>query len=195
MTRLVALLLLLATPAWTPVWAQPATPAPRSGPAAARQAELDRLFEALQSAPDQGGGQMVEARIRALWGQAVSPAAALLLNRGLRNLRAEEAAEALEDFDAVIVLEPAAPDAWLARAQAYARLGDRPAAARDLQQALLLEPRHFGALLQLSQLQEEAGDLRGALRSLDAALALHPQMPGGTLRRRELARQVEGDAL
>ncbi|MGX9966962.1 tetratricopeptide repeat protein [Roseomonas sp. F4] len=191
MTRLAALLLLLATP----VWAQAPAPTPRQGPAAARQAELDRLFEALQSAPDQGGGQMVESRIRAVWAQAVSPAAGLLLRRGLRNLQANEAAEALEDFDAALVLEPEAADAWLARASAYARLGDRPAAARDLQQALRLEPRHFGALLQLSELQEEAGDGRGALRSLDAALALHPQMPGGALRRRELARQVEGDAL
>jgi len=169
--------------------------APPQGAAAQRQAELDRLFEALRTAPDQGGGQIVESRIRALWGQAVSPAAALLLRRGQRNLQAQETAEALEDFDAALLLEPESADAWMLRARAHANLGDRVAAARDLQQALRLEPRHFGALLQFAALQEESGDLRGALRSLDAALAVHPRLPGGDARRRDLVRRAEGEAL
>ncbi|MDP3418523.1 MAG: tetratricopeptide repeat protein [Falsiroseomonas sp.] len=188
--RLVLLPLLLVAMA-EPAQAQ----APPQGAAAQRQAELDRLFEALRTAPDQGGGQIVESRIRALWGQAVSPAAALLLRRGQRNLQAQETAEALEDFDAAILLEPEAAEAWALRARAYAGLGDRVAAARDLQEALRLEPRHFGALLQFAALQEEAGDLRGALRSLDAALALHPRLPGGDARRRDLVRRAEGEAL
>ncbi|WP_209318787.1 tetratricopeptide repeat protein [Falsiroseomonas selenitidurans] len=171
-------------------------PAPAQSPReAARAAELDRLFAALQAAEDSGGAQILETRIRSLWAQAVSPAAALLLRRGQRNLQAEEVAEALEDFDAALVLEPEAAEAWLMRAQANARQGDRIAAARDLQAALRLEPRHFGALLQLSGLQEEAGDFRGALRSLDAVLALHPKLAGGPERRRELLRRAEGDAL
>ncbi|WP_237217496.1 tetratricopeptide repeat protein [Falsiroseomonas oryziterrae] len=167
----------------------------RPDPSAQRRAELDRLFEALRDAPDTPGGQMVESRIRAVWAQAVSPAAALLLRRGMRNLQGNEAAEALEDFDAALVLEPGAPDLWILRARALARLGDRAAAARDLQEALRLEPRHFGALLALSEFQDEAGNAVGALRSLDAALALHPRMPGAQERRRELQRRAEGDAL
>jgi tetratricopeptide (TPR) repeat protein len=182
-----------------PLLAQPAGPAaapaaPRN-PVEARRAELDRLFEALRTAPDASGAQLVEARIRAVWGQAVSPAAGLLLRRGARNLQANEPAEALEDFDAALVLEPGAAEPWLLRARALSRLGDPTAAARDLQEALRLEPRHFGALIALAELQEEAGDLPGALRSLDAALALNPKMPGGEERRRELARKAEGDAL
>lgn len=172
-----------------------AAQAPRPGAVEARKAELDRLFDALQTAPDTQGGQMVEARIRAVWGQAASPATGLLLRRGIRNLQRNEAAEALDDFDAALVLDPGAADGWLLRARALAALGDRTAAARDLAEALRLEPRHFGALVQLSELQQEAGNLPGALRSLDAALALHPKMPGGEQRRRELARQAEGDSL
>ncbi|MGK7868802.1 tetratricopeptide repeat protein [Falsiroseomonas sp. E2-1-a20] len=187
MLRAALVLLLLAPPAL-------AQPAART-PAETRQAQLDQLFEALKAAPDTQGGQLVEARIRALWSRAVSPAAALLLQRGVRNIQSNATADALEDFDAALVLEPGAADGWLLRAQAYARLGDTAAAARDLQEALRLEPRHFGALVQLSQLQEETGDLRGALRSLDAALALHPKLPGGDQRRRELVRRVEGVAL
>lgn len=198
--RMRRLLLLPLALVAAPLAAQPAPPAAsppagRPNPAEARRAELDRLFEALKTAPDIQGGQLVETRIRALWAQAASPATGLLLRRGMRNLQGNEAAEALEDFDAALVLDPGAADAWLLRARAQARLGDRVAAAGDLREALRLEPRHFGALLQLSELQEEAGDLAGALRSLDAALALHPRMPGGTERRRELARRAEGDAL
>jgi len=183
--------LLLALLAPLPLAAQ----APRPSPAEARRAELDRLFEALQTAPDSQGGQLVEARIRAVWGQAASPATGLLLRRGVRNLQRNEAGEALEDFDAALVLDPGAADGWLLRARALAALGDRAAAARDLREALRLEPRHFGALVQLSELQQEAGDLPGALRSFDAALALYPKLPGGEQRRRELFRAAEGDAL
>ncbi|MGG5809927.1 hypothetical protein [Falsiroseomonas sp. CW058] len=187
-----ALLLLLLPPA--PLAAQVPNTATRS-PAEARRAELDRLFEALRTAPDTAGAQLVETRIRAVWGQAVSPAAGLLIRRGIRNLQGNEPGEALEDFDAALVLEPGAAEPWLLRARALSRLGEGAQAARDLQEALRLEPRHFGALLALSELQEEAGDLQGALRSLDAALALHPRMAGGEERRRELARRAEGDAL
>lgn len=191
-----ALPLLLLTVA--PALAQPAPappPAGRPNAAETRRVELDRLFEALKTAPDTQGAQLVETRIRALWSQTVSPATGLLLRRGLRNLQGNEAAEALEDFDAALVLDPAAADAWLLRARAQASLGDRAAAAGDLREALRLEPRHFGALLQLSELQEEAGNLPGALRTLDAALELHPKMPSGAERRRDLARRAEGDAL
>ena len=194
MLRPLLLTLLLAAPVAAQPAAPPTAPATRT-PAEARKAELDRLFDALRTAPDTAGGQLVESRIRALWGQAVSPAAALLLRRGARNLQSNEPAEALEDFDAALTLEPGAAEPWLLRARALSRLGDRAAAARDIQEALRLEPRHFGALLVLSELQEESGDLGGALRSLDAALALHPKMPGGTERRRDLARRAEGDAL
>jgi tetratricopeptide (TPR) repeat protein len=167
----------------------------RPDPSAQRRAELDRLFEALKDAPDAPGAQLVESRIRAVWAQAVSPAAGLLLRRGVRNLNGNSADEALEDFDAALILEPGAADLWLMRARAYAQLGDRAGAARDLREALRLEPRHFGAMLQLSELLDEAGDAAGALRMLDAVLALHPKMPTGEQRRRELQRKAEGDAL
>ena len=167
-------------------------PAPRG--AEARQAELDRAFEALKAAPDERGAALVEARIRTLWAQATSPAVTLLLRRGLRNLDASLPGEALEDFDAAITLDPDHAEAWFLRAQAYARAGDATAAARDLQEVLRLEPRHWGALLSLSALQEERGDPAAALRSLQAALEINPKLPGGEDRLRELRRKAEGEA-
>jgi len=160
----------------------------------ARRTELDNLFEALKTAPDEPLATAIEGRIRALWVEQASPAAVLLLRRGARNLAARTHDEALEDFDAAIILSPQSAEAWHQRAQAYAALGDSAAAARDLQEALRLEPRHFGALVTLSMLQEEGGDARAALRSMEAALALHPHLRGGQERLRELRRKAEGDA-
>jgi tetratricopeptide (TPR) repeat protein len=170
-----------------------ATP-PQRNPAEARKAELDRAFEALKAAPDTASAALVEGRIRQLWGQAGSPAAALLLRRGMRNIEAKLPEEALEDFDAALVLEPGFAEAWYLRAQAYARAGDAAGAARDLQEALRLEPRHWPSLISLSALQEERGDAAAALRSMDAALVINPKVAGGAERVRELRRKAEGDA-
>ena len=184
---LVALSLLLL-----PVLAE-AQPAP-TRQQQSRQEELNGLLDALKAAPDDATAQMMESRIRVLWAESASPAAVLLLCRGARNHAAHTNDEAVEDFDAAIILSPASAEAWYQRAQAYAALGDAPAAARDLQEALRLEPRDFGALVTLSRLQEERGDAAGALRSMEAALALHPRLHGGQERLRELRRKAEGDA-
>lgn len=200
MRRLLALLLLLppGALAQAPAPGGPAAPAPGPQGAAARtaearRAELDRAFEALRTAPDENGAALVEARIRTLWAQTASPATTLLLRRGARNVEAQLPAEALEDFDAAITLQPDFAEAWYMRAQAYARAGDGAAAARDLQEVLRLEPRHWAALMSLAALQEEAGNAMGALRSLEAALAINPHMPGGAARLREQRRKAEGD--
>jgi tetratricopeptide (TPR) repeat protein len=175
---------------------QPAhPPRPPQAGQEAKKAELDQLFEALRTAPDEGGAAMVEARIRMAWSQQVSPAAGLLLRRGIRNMEAQVPEEAVEDFDAALTLQPEAAEAWALRARALTALGDSAAAARDLQEALRLEPRHFGALLALSELQDEGGDAAGALRSLQAALAIHPKMPTGEARLRELRRKAIGEEL
>ncbi len=169
-------------------------PAGAARGAEARQAELDRAFEALKAAPDERGAALVEARIRALWAQAASPSVTLLLRRGVRNVEANLPAEALEDFDAALTLDPRFAEAWYLRAQAYGRAGDAAGAARDLQEVLRLEPRHWPALMSLAGLQEERGEAAAALRSVEAALAIHPRMSGGQDRLRELRRKAEGDA-
>jgi predicted TPR repeat methyltransferase len=157
--------------------------------------DLDRAFAALREAPDEQAGRMAEGVIRQLWSRQATAAVALLLNRGIRNLRGNNAGDALEDFDAAIVLAPGLADAWHWRAQAQAASGDGVAAAADLRECLRLEPRHFPALVTLSRLQEEAGDARGALRSFEAVLALHPRMAGGAERLRELTRAAEGEEM
>jgi tetratricopeptide (TPR) repeat protein len=184
-----------APPARSPQGSAGALPPVGPRGAEARRAELDRAFEALRTAPDEGGAMLVEGRIRQLWSSAATPSVSLLMSRGMRSMQAQLPAEALEDFDAALTLAPDFTEAWLLRAQAHARAGDPVAAARDLQEVLRLEPRHWIALLSLSVLQDEAGDAEAALRSLQAALAINPQMPGGADRLREMRRKTEGDAL
>jgi len=182
--RLLLLLLLLAQPAL-------AQPTPRAPSPA--QAELDRAFEALRAAPDEPGAHIVEQRIRQLLSARATPAIALLISRGQRNLASDLADAALEDFDAAITLAPEATEPWFGRALAHHATGDATAAARDLQQVLRLEPRHWQALQQLAQWQEAAGDPTGALRSIEAALAIHPRLRGGEARLRDLRRKALGD--
>lgn len=190
MRAVVLVLTLLLPPGLVAAQAQPGANRAQEN----RRAELDTLFESLKSAPDEALASAVEGRIRTIWVEQASPAAVLLLRRGARNLAARTYDEALEDFDAAIILSPQSAEAWHQRAQAYAAIGDATSAARDLQEALRLEPRHFGALLSLSMLQEEGGDARAALRSMEAALALNPHLRGGQERLRELRRKAEGDA-
>ncbi len=170
-------------------------PPAASGRSAQRATELEQAFAALHAAPDEMAGALIEARIRALWQQQAGPAAGLLMRRAARNLSARQPADALEDCDAAITLQPDFAEAWVMRATAYAAGGDAAAAARDLQEALRLEPRHWTALETLAGLQEEAGDPAGALRSFQAALALYPKLPGGAARLQELTVKVEGEAL
>lgn len=174
--------------------AQPA-PAPAPRGAEARKAELDKLFQALASAPDEASAGLLDARIRALWTQAASPAVTLLMRRGTRNMETEAFDEAAEDFQAAAILQEDYADAQVLLGQALSRLGETREAALALQRALVLEPRHYGALLTLSAMQEEANDFPGALKSLEAALAIYPKMPNAEKRLRDLTRKAVGEAM
>lgn len=187
MRAAICLLAALACASPLPAVAQPAPQTP-----AARKAELDRLFAALAVAPDETAGAAVAMRIRQVWLQQASPAVTLLLRRGQRNLEVEAAADAVEDFDAALTLQPDFADAWLMRAAALSAVGDMRGAAEDVRQVLVLEPRQFDALALLSRLQEQAGDLPGALRAWEAALKIHPKMADGESRLRSLRGKVEG---
>ena len=72
--------------------------------AAAAPSELDGLLDALKAAPNPAVAAPLEARIEQLWLRQGGPAAGLLMARGVRNMQANAADEALTDFDAVVVL-------------------------------------------------------------------------------------------
>jgi tetratricopeptide (TPR) repeat protein len=182
MRRLVFLALLLATPAV----AQAPTPA-------ARKAELDKMLGALKDAPTETAAAELEAHIRDAWLQFGSPAATLLMGRGLRNLQANAGDEAVDDFSAVLALEPDLAEAYDRRALAYFELGDYASAFHDIGETLKREPRNFAALQGLSRIAEARGDWKGALAAWEKSLELDPKTPGGVERLKLLRRKAQGE--
>lgn len=161
---------------------------------AARTAQLDRLYAALKAAPDEATAGMIEQRIRSLWMQQPSPAAALLMARGDRDLHNDAGREAVADFDAVLDLEPDFAEGYNHRAAARAELGDYPGALRDIEAALSRDPRNFAALQGLSRLAEQQGNWQGALDAWRKALDIDPRTPGGLDRLEMLQKKLEGEA-
>jgi tetratricopeptide (TPR) repeat protein len=171
-----------------------AAPARADKAADARHAEIDRLLKALRAAPDETVAGLLEGRIRALWAQEGSPSALLLLSRGERELHAEAADDAVQDFDAVLALDPAFAEGYNHRAAAKAALGDYAGAIRDIEATLQLDPQHFPALQGLSHIAEQQGNWRGALAAWQRALDIDPRTPGGLDRLEKLQKKVEGEA-
>ncbi len=159
------------------------------------KAELGNLLTALKQAPNEDAAAALEKRIRQAWMDAGGPAAKLLLNRGLRNLANNAEGDALEDFDAALVLEPEFTEAFHRRAAARAAMGDYRGAVVDIQEALKREPRHFAAWQTLSRIAEARGDAAGALAAWQKSLEIDPRTQHGQDRLRELRKKVLGEEL
>jgi len=191
---LICLALACAAPAFSQrALAQAAPPAPTARPDP-KKAELDSLLGTLKTAPDEATASALEERIEQKWIEAGSPAATLLMNRGMRNLQSDSGDEALGDFDAVLALEPNLQAAFGLRARAKYLTGDYPGAISDIEAALQREPRNFMALQSLSRIAEARGDLKGALLAWQKVLELDPKTPDGAKRLRELNRKVNGES-
>jgi tetratricopeptide (TPR) repeat protein len=173
-----------------------------AGPAAAQTAAqtkqrsemLDRMFKSLRSAPDEATAGMLEQRIKQLWVQQASPAALLLLGRANRELNHSATQDALDDFDALLDLEPDFAEGYTQRAIARAEAGDTQGAIADIEQALQRDPRHFTAFEVLSHIAEDQGNWQGALKSWQKALDIDPRTPGGADRLETLQNKVDGQA-
>ncbi len=161
--------------------------------AAAAPTELDGLLDALKAAPNPAVAAPLEARIEQFWLRQGGPAAGLLMARGLRNMQANAADEALADFDAVVVLSPKMAEAYIQRAEARFETGDYPGAVADLREALTQDPRHFSAFATLSRIAEARGDWKGALAAWQKLLEFSPQAPDGAERLKELRKKALGE--
>lgn len=175
-----------------PAAAQPRPPAAptRADP---KQAETDAMLDALRKAPSEQASAMIEGKLRQAWVNAAGPAAAILIGRGVRNLNNNAEADALDDFEAALTLEPNFTEGFARRAAARVALGEYRAALVDIQEALKREPRHFGALKILSRLAEQRGDLEGALKAWEKVLEIAPRTSGAAERMLELRQKLEGE--
>lgn len=171
--------------------AAPAAAQPRPDP---RKAEIDALLGALHQAPDEPQAGMIELRLRQVWLQAGTPVTSMLMASGLDALRRDAPRDALDDFNAVLALEPNLADAFQQRALAHFTLGDYRGAVADIEAALQREPRDFAAFETLSRIAEAQGDAKGALAAWRRAMAISPKTPGGPARLQLLIRKADGEA-
>ena len=156
-------------------------------------APSDELYAALKAAPDEQVAATVEARLHAQARQAGSPAAALLLDRSLRELQANDPAAATDDLDAALLLDPAYVEALNVRAAARLLNGDARGAVADAGAALKLDGRAFSALQTLSRALEAVGDWGGALAAWRQSLTLDPRTHEAQERLQVLRRRAVGE--
>ena len=158
-----------------------------------KRAALDKLLDALRTAPTEQRAAALEERISQSWVEAGSPAVTLLMARGLRSLRANAPDEAFSAFNDAILLDPTLAEAWHQRAIARLEMADAPGAAADLRETLRLEPRHFGAWRTLEQMSVRSADWKKAYEAFQHVLEIDPRTPNGEEHLKTARKKAFGD--
>lgn len=158
-----------------------------------KRAALDKLLDALRTAPTEQIASALEDKIRQLWLHASTPAVTLLMSRGLRQSNANQADEATSVFSDAIVLDPTMVEAWHQRAIARFKAGDAVGAVQDLHETLRLEPRHFGAWQTLEAIAAGREDWKAAYNAWQHVMDIDPRTPHGEDRLKDLKRKAFGD--
>jgi tetratricopeptide (TPR) repeat protein len=158
-----------------------------------KRAALDKMLDALRTAPTEQVAASLEERIRQFWAEAGTPAVTLLMSRGLRESNAGAPEDAVAAFSDAIVLDPTLAEAWHQRAIARFKFGDTAGAVRDIQETLKLEPRHFGAWRTLERIAEGREDWKAAYDAWRHVLDIDPRTPNGEDRLKDLKRKAFGD--
>jgi tetratricopeptide (TPR) repeat protein len=162
-------------------------------PVQEKRAVLDKMLDALRTAPNEQVASALEDKIRQSWLEASTPAVTLLMSRGLREASAGASDEAASVFSDAIILDPTLAEAWHQRAIARFKAGDTVGAVRDLQETLKLEPRHFGAWRTLERIAEGREDWKAAYDAWQHVLDIDPRTPNGDDRLKDLKRKAFGD--
>jgi predicted Zn-dependent protease len=158
-----------------------------------KRAALDKLLDALRTAPTEQVAAALEEKIRQMWLHASTPAVTLLMSRGLREVHAHAAEDATSVFSDAIVLDPTLAEAWHQRAIARYKSGDAVGALQDLHETLKLEPRHFGAWETLEAIAADREDWKAAYDAWQHVMDIDPRRPHGEDRLKDLKRKAFGD--
>ena len=161
-------------------------------PKGERNRNLDFLFGALKAAPDDTSAKEIENRIWAVWTEAHSETANLLMSRAKKAADDKDYDLALRMLSAVIELKPDFTEAWNRRATIYFLKKDYTNSLADISKVLAREPRHFGALSGLGLIMQEIGDDKHALDAYRKALEVYPRLKGMDEKIKTLKEKVEG---
>jgi tetratricopeptide (TPR) repeat protein len=169
-----------------------AAPALADTPAARKQAEINQTLDALKAAPTAESAALLEARLSEMWLNAGTPAVTLLMSRGLRELKAGDNQDAIEDFGDAVTLQPDLSEGYRQLALARYAAGDVKGAIEDLALAVQHEPRDFLAYRTLADIFEAQHNWKGAYDAWQKLLTIDPRTPDAQQRLKELQQQAFG---
>ena len=117
---------------------------------------------------------------------------AILINRGLLKMAAEDSAGAIEDFNEALRIDPRQPEAWLGKAVEQWKAGDIDGAHRFADRAIALGTRKPAlAYFIRGVANEDRGRLKAAYADLNRASQLAPDWsePKEQLKRYQVVRR------
>jgi len=161
-------------------------------PKGERNRNIEFLFGALKAAPDDASAKEIENRIWAVWTEAHSETANLLMSRAKKAADDKDYDLALRVLSAIIEMKPDFTEAWNRRATIYFLKKDYTNSLADISKVLAREPRHFGALSGLGLIMQDIGDDKHALDAYSKALEVYPRLKGMEEKVKTLKEKVEG---
>ncbi|MCI0341473.1 MAG: serine/threonine-protein kinase [Planctomycetales bacterium] len=141
------------------------------------------------------GGAEQQRRAVLDFGAAIErgpPSAHVRFERGHAKYLLGDTTGAIEDWNAILVVDPRHKRALVSRGVARQSVGDIPGAIADYGAALAIDPRLTQALWSRGDAKQIVGDYEGAIEDYDAALALDPRAKVA-LNHRGLAKRAAGD--
>ncbi|MGK7652090.1 tetratricopeptide repeat protein [Roseovarius sp. B08] len=151
-----------------PAWAGTCPEAPD------HSAELSRLIDAAQDAPDEAAGRALSDKMWALWAEAPDAKAQGLLDEAMARREAYDHDAAMTAAEALVAYCPDYAEGYNQRAFIHFLRQDFEAALPDLARAVELQPRHVAARTGQALTLHALGRNGEAALALRRALALNP---------------------
>ena len=138
------------------------------------QADIDRLFALLASAPDEDQARAIEKEIWQNWTRHPRPEIEKLIKDAMEARRWYDFEKARKLLDQVVVQAPYYAEGWNQRAFILFLQEKFDQSLSDLEQALELEPRHFGAMAGQARILMRQGRFATGQAILKKAVKIHP---------------------
>lgn len=140
-------------------------------------AEMDPLYRALLTAPDEMSARLITNEMWGYWDNAPDEPSQSMLDEGMRARARFDFVFALDRLNALVSYCPFYAEGYNQRAFVNFLREDFEAALPDLERALDLNPRHVGALSGRAVTLIALGRDDAAQDALRAALAVNPWLP------------------
>jgi len=146
--------------------------------AAQTEADLDLLFDRLQTTSSVEEAITITNLIWAIWHQSDNDEVNQLMLKGMAEMSQRSYQAAVETFSDMIAMDAEFAEGWNKRATVYYLLGDYRGSVKDIERTLELEPRHFGALSGLGLIMMALDNEEAAIQAFEATLAINPTASG-----------------